>query len=211
MRTTSHKIQCRCGQLQGELSAGNTMRFVCYCRDCQAFAHALGHPAQVLDARGGTDIIATVQQNLHFTQGAQSLACLSLSGRGIYRWYASCCNTPICNTARDPRLSYVALVHTCLGDSPAALDADFGAQRVPVNGPRLKGKRGYSTPRAMLSLARLMGAVVGARLSGRWKHTPLFAAGATGPVAAPRILDAEERRQAYEAVAAERAASAAPG
>lgn len=205
MPDTAHKIQCRCGQLQGHLSAGNTMRFVCYCRDCQAFAHALGHPAQVLDARGGTDVIATVQQNLHFTKGAEALACLSLSGRGIYRWYASCCNTPIGNTARDPKLSYIALVHSCLAESPAALDAGFGTQRVPVNGPRLKGKRGYSTPWAMLSVARLIGAVVRARLTGRWKHTPLFATGAAGPIAAPHILSAEERRQAYEAVAAARA------
>lgn len=183
------------------------MRFVCYCRDCQAYAHALGNPAQVLDAAGGTDVIATVQQHLHFTQGAQALACLSLSGRGIYRWYASCCNTPIGNTARDPRLSYIAVVHSCLGESPAALDAGFGAQRIPVHTGHPRPRRDYSTARAMLSVARLVGAVVRARLTGRWKDTPLFSAGAA-PVVAPRVLDADARRRAREAVAADAAARA---
>lgn len=204
MKNTSHKIQCRCGQLEGELVAGNAMRFACYCRDCQAYAHALGHPEQVLDARGGTDVVAATQQQLRFTKGVESLACLTLSGRGIYRWYASCCNTPIANTARDPRLSYVAVVHSCLGE----MDAEFGSQRIPVNGPKTKGKRGYSTPRAMFSVARLIGAVVRARLTGRWKNTPLFKAGEPGPVVAPRVLDAQERQRAYDAVKQARPAQA---
>lgn len=201
MQKTVHKIRCRCGQLQGELASANTMRFVCYCRSCQAYAHALGNPTQVLDARGGTDVVATVQQDVQFTKGAQALACMSLSGRGIYRWYASCCNTPIGNTARDPRLSYIALVHSCLGDSASALDAGLGTQRIAVHAGQPKPRREYSTGRAMWSVARLIGAVVRARLTGRWKNTPLFAPNAA-PLVAPRVLDAEQRRQAYAAVGA---------
>jgi hypothetical protein len=204
MQKTAHKIQCRCGQLEGQLSTGSTMRFVCYCRDCQAYAHALGNSAHVLDERGGTDVIATVQQHLHFTKGVESLACLSLSGRGIYRWYASCCNTPIGNTARDPRLSYIAVVHSCLGESVAALDAEFGTQRIPVNTKRTKGKRGYGTASAMISVARLIGSVVRARMNGSWKNSPFFESGGTRPIIAPQVLDAEERKQAYDAVDAER-------
>ena len=86
----------------------------CYCRDCQAFAHALGNPGAILDKLGGTDIVATLQQYVTFTKGTEALACLSLSERGLLRWYANCCNTPIANTARNPKLSYVGLVHTCL-------------------------------------------------------------------------------------------------
>lgn len=201
MQNTVHKIRCRCGQLEGELAAGNTMRFACYCRSCQAYAHALGNPAQVLDARGGTDVVATVQQHVRFTKGADQLACLSLSGRGIYRWYASCCNTPIGNTARDPRLSYIALVHSCLGPSASALDTQFGSERIAVHTGAPKPRRAYRTGRAMLSVARLIGAVVRARLTGRWKNTPLFAPNAA-PLVAPRVLDPEQRRAAYDAAAA---------
>ena len=40
---TSHPVHCRCGRLTGEISdPGHGIRGVCYCRDCQAFAHFLG-------------------------------------------------------------------------------------------------------------------------------------------------------------------------
>ena len=108
-------------------------RVVCYCRDCQAYAHALGNPGAALDALGGTHIVAALQQHVAFTNGADSLACLSPTERGLRRWYASCCNTPIANTVRNPKLSHVGLVHTCLAKSPASLEADYGPARAQVN------------------------------------------------------------------------------
>ena len=50
--------------------------------------------------------------------------------------------------------------------------------------------------------------VVRARLTGRWKNTPLFKAGEPGPVVAPRVLDAQERQRAYDAVKQARPAQA---
>ena len=77
----------------------------CYCRDCQAYAHALGNAGAILDDLGGTDIVASLQQHVMLSQGTDALACLSLSDKGLLRWYASCCNTPIANTARNHKLS----------------------------------------------------------------------------------------------------------
>ena len=51
-------ICCRCGHVRGiarEVSPSAGFRFVCYCKDCQAFARFLDRP-DVLDAAGGTDI-----------------------------------------------------------------------------------------------------------------------------------------------------------
>jgi hypothetical protein len=51
-------LRCRCGRVRGiagDVSPSSGFRFVCYCGDCQAFAHFLDR-ADVLDAAGGTDI-----------------------------------------------------------------------------------------------------------------------------------------------------------
>ena len=51
-------LRCRCGRMRGvaiDVSPSTGLRFVCYCKDCQAFAHFLER-ADVLDPAGGTDI-----------------------------------------------------------------------------------------------------------------------------------------------------------
>ena len=51
-------LRCRCGHVRGiarDVSPANGFRFVCYCKDCQAFARFLER-ADVLDPAGGTDI-----------------------------------------------------------------------------------------------------------------------------------------------------------
>src|SRR5690349_24000361 len=112
------RLRCRCGKLQGEVEAARVAaRAVCYCKDCQAFARFLKTQDVVLDAAGGTEVEATLPAAVRFTHGLEHLACMSLSPKGIYRWYASCCNTPVGNTPRDPKMSYVGLVRTCL-DAP---------------------------------------------------------------------------------------------
>jgi hypothetical protein len=200
MQQTVSKFQCRCGQLQGTLSAAGLIHLGCHCRDCQTYAHALGNPAQVLDELGGTDVVTTLQQHLSFTKGKEHLACLSLSDQGLLRWYAGCCNTPIANTARDPRLSFVALVHTGLGKSGGALEAKLGTKRVPVNPKHARGKVSYSAIGALFSTARIVTSVLGARLSGSWKHSPFFRPGSAEPVVVPHVLGAAERERAARAV-----------
>ena len=61
-------------------------RGVCYCKDCQAFAHFLGKTDDILDEMGGTDIMATLPKYVTFTQGLEALACMSLTEAGMLRW-----------------------------------------------------------------------------------------------------------------------------
>jgi hypothetical protein len=156
----------------------------------------------VLDELGGTDVVTTLQQHLRFTQGKEHLACLSLSEQGLLRWYASCCDTPIANTARDPGLSFVALVHTGLGASGAALEAELGTIRVPVNPKHAKGKVSYSAPRALFSTARIVASVLRARMNGSWKQSPFFQPDTAEPVVIPRVLGAAERERAARSATA---------
>jgi hypothetical protein len=89
-----HPLQCRCGTLQGYVSLANmAVRAVCYCKDCQAFARFLERSDDaVLNELGGTEIVAMLPRYVHFTQGLEALVCMSLSERGLLRWYSSCCN-----------------------------------------------------------------------------------------------------------------------
>ena len=190
-------LQCRCGQLKGAIArAARLTRVSCYCRDCQAYAHALGNPETVLDDLGGTDIVASLQQHVTLTGNTEVLACLSLSKRGLLRWYAGCCNTPIANTTRDFRLSYVGLVHTCLGQSSSALDVAFGPERIAVNTKHAKARVASSRLRTITSMLSIFASVARARIDGTYRKSPFFNTANGNPVVVPRILSASERERA---------------
>lgn len=195
---TPHALRCRCGTLQGlvEPSAA-AARAVCYCRDCQAYARFLAQPG-IVDAEGGTEVVAMHPRHLRFTTGLESLACLSLSPRGLLRWYASCCSTPLGNTPRDRKLAYVGLVHSCLRAPGSSLQASFGAVRITVNTPSAHGPA-LTTPLLgrVAAGVGLVSSLVGARLSGSYRDNPFFDAGSGEPLRRPRVITREERERAY--------------
>jgi hypothetical protein len=103
------RLRCWCGTLQGLVAQPvSGHRVVCYCDDCQAWAHLLGHPHRILDERGGSDVLLMRPANVTFTGNLETLACLRLTARGMLRWYARCCSTPIGNTLASPKLSVTA-------------------------------------------------------------------------------------------------------
>lgn len=103
----------------------------CYCTDCRAFAHFLGKAPDVLDEQGGTEIVQVAQPRLRFIQGEDYLSAVRLSDKGMIRWYASCCGTPIGNTLANPKVSFIGLIHTCL--DRARMNQDFGTSVAVVN------------------------------------------------------------------------------
>ncbi len=187
----NHPLRCRCGTVRGyvDLSAP-TGRAVCYCKDCQAFAHFLGRAGDVLDQAGGTDVVAIAPSQLRFEQGLDAIACMSLSPRGLLRWYANCCSTPIGNTPRDRKVHYVGLVHSCL--SSQSMDASFGPARVRVNTESALQPVKATPVATFAAVLKLMRVMLPARLSGRYRDNPFFNAQG-GPIRAPRVLDKTER------------------
>lgn len=170
-----HRFQCRCGTVQGEIAhAQRGVRGTCYCGDCQAYAHLIGQAPQVLDPLGGTDIVAVQARNVRLASGTQGLGCLSLSPRGLLRWYARCCNTPLANTTRDWKLAYMGMVHTCLRE-PQPLEASFPEVQMRVH---TRSAKDAPPPAAAIAgkarLARLMLGLTASRLSGGYRSTPLF-------------------------------------
>ncbi|HVF65821.1 MAG TPA: hypothetical protein VNE58_17695, partial [Casimicrobiaceae bacterium] len=55
---------------------------ICYCRDCRAYAFHIGDAEAVLDAHGGTDVVATQASQVELT-AIDQLARLSLSPKGL--------------------------------------------------------------------------------------------------------------------------------
>ena len=189
----SLRLRCRCGKLQGEVDTGRVAaRAVCYCKDCQAFARFLKAEEAVLDAAGGTEVEAALPAAVRFTGGLEHLACMSLSPKGIYRWYAACCNTPIGNTPRNAGMSYVGVVRTCLDAGPEALERDLGPVRMRANTGSAYGPAKPAALGSVLAIAQIGAMLVKARLGGGWRDNPFFDASGA-PLRAPRVLTREER------------------
>jgi hypothetical protein len=151
------------------------VRAVCHCADCQAYAHLLGEPSTVLDETGGTDIVASPAGTVRITAGADQLACLSLSPRGLLRWYARCCRTPVANTPRDARLPYAGLVHTIL-ERPEPMERSYPPAMLRINTGSATGTPPRSE-RPVLGWARffgLMGSLLITRVTGRHPVSPFF-------------------------------------
>lgn len=190
----NHPLRCACGKLHGHVVPARTSRrAICYCRDCRAYARHLGHAA-VLDAHGGTEVVAMHPQHVHFAE-ADTLACLSLRKGGLLRWFAECCDTPIANTPRDARIAYAGVVHTCLEPGPPSLDASFGTAKVAAN-TKSALDAVDATPFTTLAAVLQIGAsMVAARMSGSYRRSPFFRDGM--PLRKATVLTPEERERAY--------------
>jgi hypothetical protein len=107
------KFNCDCGTLAGEISNPEELRdlrFVCMCNDCQTYARFLGRSEVILDENGGTEVVPVFPKLLRITAGAEVIRGIKLtSGSGTYRWYASCCRSPLANSLSS-RAGYIGLV-----------------------------------------------------------------------------------------------------
>jgi hypothetical protein len=110
-----------------DVSPSSGFRFVCYCKDCQAFSRFLKRP-DVLDPAGGTDIFQMPPGRVKLIAGTDAVRCLRLSNKGVLRWYTDCCRTPIGNTAASPRFPVIAVVHSFMvhAGNDAFLDEVLG-------------------------------------------------------------------------------------
>ena len=196
----THSIQCTCGTLKGVIhQTGTTNRCMCYCEDCQAFAHFLGRNNEILDNIGGTDIVQTLPKNVTFTEGTEQLACIKLTEKGLLRWYTTCCNTPVGNTPANFKMSFVGLVHTCLGGTDT-LDESFEPVRLHVHTQFAKGETKPKQVGLVSAMTRIMGMLLKARINGDYKHTPFFAAQSGAPLANPKILSSQELEDIMKAL-----------
>lgn len=189
------EIRCSCGSMQIEL-AGATARSgthaMCFCVDCQAFARALGKP-EILDAQGGTCLYQSQPHRVVIKQGADQLAVLQLKKKGLYRWYAKCCDTPLCNTLGTPKMAFASFLTANMTQG-----ADQIGPILFCNKPdQALGPVDIKSGPMWKFILRAMRAMFAERLSGRWKKTPFFDMATGRSVTRPRVLSEEEREAAY--------------
>lgn len=196
----NHRFQCWCGNLHGYLSQPHrALHGVCYCKDCRAYAHHLGVASTAHDACGGAEFVATLAPHVSFTAGTEHLACLSLSEKGLLRWYAKCCNTPICNTARDWKVPYVGFLGTCLKADPGAFERVFPRLDMRVNTSSARQAPPPMRWRTVVSLGWLMPQLMLSAINGTYRQTPFFHRPAGVPIVSVAVLSQADRAQAYGA------------
>lgn len=196
-------LRCDCGKLQGTLKQfepAKVNRILCYCDDCQAFARYLSQENPKMDAQGGTDIVQMSPAHVAFTSGQENLACLRMSDKGIYRWYATCCRTPIGNTGGFG-LPFLGLIRECVDASEAGgPDARFGPVRARLHTKFAHGETGPAGS-MFKSVRRLAWILLKGKVSGVQKHSPFFNAQTKQPIVEPKILSTDERAELLARVA----------
>jgi hypothetical protein len=175
-----------------EASPRTTARFVCYCDDCQAYAHHLGR-ADLLDAHGGTDVVQVAPAALTFEQGTDRIVGLRLAPKGLHRWYTSCCRTPIGNTL-GPAVPFVGIVAQGFEHDGARADDAFGPPLGGVQGKfAVGGAPDGSTGLNVRLIARALRRILGWRLGGKaWPH-PFFDRASRAPSHPVTVLAPAER------------------
>ena len=189
-------LRCRCGHVSGialDVAPASSLRLVCYCRYCRAFAHFLDRP-DVLDSAGGTDILQMPPGRVKIVTGADAVRCMKLSGR-VFRWYTECCRTPIGNTG-SPRIPLVGLIHCFISGDSADLNDAVGAPRYRVYSESATGPLPPDAPpqpsNATIVL-RVASLLLGWWMRGLGRPNPLFDAKTGAPLSEPRLLTPEER------------------
>jgi hypothetical protein len=188
---------CRCGQVRGtvtDTSPASVNRVICYCADCQTFAHALGRP-DVLDAKGGSDIVQIAPATMTISQGGEQVAALRLSAKGIHRFHAACCGTPLGNV-RGPAIPVIGIPTGAFEVDGQDLDALFGPPQGGVFGQHARGGAPAGSNGVPIRiLLRILAKIIGWRLTGRgWPH-PFFDR-PTGRTLFPVTVLSPERREA---------------
>ncbi|WP_440056565.1 DUF6151 family protein (plasmid) [Pseudoalteromonas sp. T1lg65] len=157
-------LSCQCNQVTGHIeniTPNNANNLTCYCSDCRQFAIELQQQSTVLDVAGGTQIVQVPLSHFHLDSGKEHLACLKLSNKGMHRWYANCCSTPIGNTV-SANWPFIGVIHSFIQDP--GLDAKAGVMQgavhekeatspipIELRGPH---KQGYILFKTLLKFAK---------------------------------------------------------
>lgn len=193
-----HPIQCKCGTLRGQLDcAGTSNRVICYCTDCRAFAKFLGRSGDILDEQGGTEIVQVAQPRLTLLQGADRLAAVRLSEKGMVRWYAACCKTPLGNTMASAKVGFIGMIHSSLERSQ--MDKDFGSSIALLNTANALGDMKPKQSGLIGVIARVFLIVITTRISGRYRKSQLFESSGS-PKVQSRVLTPQELESLKSAV-----------
>jgi hypothetical protein len=170
-------------------------RVICYCASCQAFARFLGG-TDILDPQGGSDILQVSPSHVRITDGADRLRAMRLTEKGLIRWYADCCKTPVGNTIGGG-FPFIGVVQPFM-----AHDAS-GPSRDELIGPpagRIWGEAAIGgcppgvTARAPVKLLpKMAGKILSWWIGGKGAPNAFFDVKTKRPIVEPKVLTPAER------------------
>ncbi len=187
-------LKCGCGAVEGKITdvvASSSAPIVCYCKDCQAFAHYLEQGDDILTKEGGTEVLQIYPCQFQITKGVDKLQSMRLTHKGLLRWYTSCCKTPVANTISS-KMAFTGVIHSLISDKQT-LQETCGPIRHHIMGKYALGKPDGVTlsekfpPGVMM---RVVYKLMFGRLLGKAKPNILFQADGK-PIAKPVIASAE--------------------
>ncbi len=183
-------FSCSCGALHGHITAAGIQsgtHVVCFCHDCRAAQLYFGQPDPL---PGPVDILQMSPEEIQIDDGAEHLALMQLSPKGMLRWYADCCKAPLATTSRTPKFPFAGFIVKRISD-PSGLGPITTQGFVPQPG----GKQSHEKLR--YAAAGLATRLVKSWVSGSWKNTPFFDPETQKPVATATILSKSERAALY--------------
>ncbi len=202
MTSSTSPVSCRCGAISGEADvvSNGGVHVVCFCDDCQAYAKHLaplagshgGAEGGVVDEFGGTAIWQMAPAQLRITKGREHVRCVQLSPKGMLRFYAGCCGTPIGNQMQNAGVPFVGVVHTFL--------LPRGPSRDAVLGPPIRAQSKFATggdksdklSDLFLVIGRSLRLILGGYWRGAARPSP-FRDDSGALITTPRVLTTAER------------------
>ncbi|WP_171240548.1 DUF6151 family protein [Ruegeria sp. HKCCA5491] len=184
-------FSCNCGALRGAITAAgakSATHTVCFCHDCRAAQLYFGQPDP---APGPVEVLQMLPEEIRIDGGAEHLALMQLSPKGMLRWYASCCNAPLAVTTRTPKFPFAGFIVKRIAD-PSGLGP------ITTRGfvPQPDGKQSHE--KLGPAVKGLISRVLKSRISGSWKNSVFFDPNTRQPVATPVILSQSERAAFYK-------------
>lgn len=170
---------CRCGSVTGilhDVRPSEGTHALCQCNSCRRGLELFDMGAL---AAGGVEIFQTTPDRIEFLTGLDQMAVMSLSPKGMLRWHARCCGTPMVNTFRSPAMPFAGvLVHSLADSDPLGPVVATGF----IPGPG--GKQRHQHLHRVIW--RMLKRTLAAKISGRARTNPFFDS-AGQPIATPDL------------------------
>lgn len=156
----------------------------CFCEGCRAGELYTGAPDP---APAPVGIFQTSPHQLDIIKGHEHLAVFSFGPKNLLRWHASCCGSPLFNSMRNPKVSFVGMRTNLFADT-TALGPVITQSYIPAPNGKTRHEGIYGLIwQAVLRIAKN-------RITGRWKQTPLFDVVSDSPVAPVTLVSKADRR-----------------
>lgn len=175
---------CDCGGISGHVEnpVSKGVHLVCFCAFCRAGAAFCGDAPPEGQP---VDLYITQPTQITLDKGAERLRPFAFSSKGVVRWKAACCDVQMFSSQPNPKVAFMSVRTARLADSAAV-----GPVRTRAFVPKGNGKAGQE---GIAGLAKLVFGSLGARLSGKWRNSPLYD-DEMNPIHPVRMLSRDEKK-----------------